>query len=434
MFDPPPGDDSLSPASRSTDAATARALGDRFLAIVRPIRVINAVRWPHSSGEAFLKAGGRELPSITRDSYRPLPFDTAIKRRELLDLERETDRRLGRSDPLGRLLRRRCKQARSAVDLLASRGTPAFAANSRGLYGTTTSGDDAGVDAVFAALAATAPASPNAALRTIHAVDAAVILAANLSQSLAGAGRFRVRVCDTLVSDAAASGRSIKLRRGARFSQTDLELLEVHEGWVHIGTTLNARRQTGCTFLGHAPPATTTTQEGLAVLAELLAGVCHAQRVRRLWDRYRAVRMAEAGADFRDVFRFFLADAADDRDAYQQTVRIFRGSLPSQAGPFHKDATYAVGLVRLLRKVAANDLSLLFTGKVSLADLPLLTELIRDGLLARPAILPGPFADAANLVDRLRQLPHAPSGLPRPHLSVNRALTGIIGHVEGGTP
>ena len=46
---------------------------------------------------------------------------------------------------------------------------------------------------------------------------------------------------------------------------------------------------------------------------------------RRLLRRYQAVRLAENGADFRDVYRFFL-DAHGERDAYQQSARVFRGS------------------------------------------------------------------------------------------------------------
>src|SRR2546430_2020486 len=98
------GDDDPPPRPLPSYRTTARALSDRLLAIVRPIRVLDAVRWDESVGRTFLAAGGRDLPSIDRDSYRPLRFDVATKRRELLDLEREADRRLGRGDPLDRLL------------------------------------------------------------------------------------------------------------------------------------------------------------------------------------------------------------------------------------------------------------------------------------------------------------------------------------------
>ena len=59
----------------------------------------------------------------------------------------------------------------------------------------------------------------------------------------------------------------------------DLRLLEVHEGWVHLGTTLNGQSQPVCTFLSKGPPSSTLTQEGLAVLTEVFAfASCRFQR------------------------------------------------------------------------------------------------------------------------------------------------------------
>lgn len=394
---------------------TARSLGERFLALVRPIRVLDAVRWDASIGRDFLATDGRDLPNVTRESYRPLSFDPAVKRRSLLDLERETLRRLGGSDPLGRLLRRRCRQARAAVDLLSARGTHSFAPLARELYGNPSAAEDERIEALFRALIA--DARPSAGQRTIDARAAAEALTGRLEPSLSVGGRFRVRPSDRLISDAAASGRSIKLRRAARFSTNDIALLAVHEGLVHVGTTLNARRQLVCSFLGHCTPATTAGQEGLAVLCELLAGVSHAGRLRRLYQRYRAVRMADAGADFRDVYRYFLTDSDDPADAYQQTARVFRGSLP-EAGPFAKDATYALGLVRLLRAARRHTgrLALLFVGKTSPVDLPLLTALRETGVVEPPAVLPAPFDDGEKLLGCLRALPHAAHPLPHPHI------------------
>src|SRR4051812_45721610 len=105
MFDPPPGDDDPAARSTSRNLATARSLGDRLLAAVRPVRVLNAVRWDESVEQQFLAAGGRELPDISPASYRPLPFDPALKRAELTQIEADARRRLGTTNPLGRLVR-----------------------------------------------------------------------------------------------------------------------------------------------------------------------------------------------------------------------------------------------------------------------------------------------------------------------------------------
>jgi hypothetical protein len=48
-----------------------------------------------------------------------------------------------------------------------------------------------------------------------------------------------------------------------------VDIYEVHEGWVHVGTTLNGRSQPVCEFLSIGPPRCAATQEGLAVIMEI---------------------------------------------------------------------------------------------------------------------------------------------------------------------
>ncbi|HEX4590884.1 MAG TPA: tyrosine/phenylalanine carboxypeptidase domain-containing protein [Gemmataceae bacterium] len=411
-----------SPRSVRPYLAIARRLGDRLRAAVRPIRVLDALRWDESVEPDFLAANGRRLPSITAASYRPLTFVPAAKRVELLDLEFDVHNRLGRGDPLARFLTRRCRQARAAVEMLCVRGTPEFSRRSKELYGEPTREEIAVVESVFAELAKSTHA-PSAEAPDLDAVAAAGLLTFRLRQSLSGAGRFQIRVGRDLASQAAARGRSITICRDARFCRADVLSLEAHEGWVHLGTTLNARRQRVCGFLSHGLPATTATQEGLAVLCELLAGVCHAGRVRRLLARFRAVRLAGDGADFRDIYRFFLGESDDPRDAFRQAARTYRGSLPHGAGPFAKDQTYALGLVRLLRFAQSAmrsgqlaRLPLLFAGKIALADQPLLKAAIEAGILQRPRFVPPPFRDSIALAARLHALPHPPHVLPKPYV------------------
>jgi uncharacterized protein (TIGR02421 family) len=433
---PAGGDD---PPSRphSSHSETVRSLGERLYAAQRPVRVLDAIRWDAATESAFLANGGREPPPVSADYYhsKPLGFDPAAKLQELRAIVRDTLRRLGRETPVGRLVRRRCRQCRAAVELLTRRGTPAFSQLSRESYGQPTAGEDADIAAVFATLEATAlPPEPHAP--TFDAATAAGLLDGRLRQSLGSEAPFRVQLNDGLLADAAAGGRAIKLRRGARFTAADLALLEVHEGWVHLGTTLNGRRQPAGRFLSLSSPANATTQEGLAVFCEVLAGVCHADRVRRLRRRYEAVRLADAGADFRDVYRHFLEAGDDQRCSYRQAVRVFRGSLPTGCGPFAKDLTYALGFVRLLRACRAalrsgrtDRLALLFCGKASLADLPVLAAAAATGLLRRPATLPPPFGDRAALARRLATLPHPRHGLPAPH-----SFGEAAGRTSGNAP
>jgi uncharacterized protein (TIGR02421 family) len=403
------------PDSRSQPSQehVLRSLSDRLVAAQRPLRVLPAIHWPASVEQAFFSAGGRELPQVTSETYAnsQLPFDPASKTEELLAVQRDIEIRLGRH-PAGELLRRRCEEYRDVVGLLTARGTPEFPAISRRLYQTvSTSAEGRAVTALFAALAPGDPTRPENLRKIFAAPEAVSILADRLRPLIPPHVQVRVKMCDRIVADAAAGRDYVKLRRRAMFSVLDLALLEYHEGWVHLGTTINGLRQPYLAALAKGPPSTAATQEGLAVLCELLAGVCHAGRLARLWRRTQAVRMAEAGADFLQVYRFFLRHTDDPHDSYQQSARVFRGCLPTGGGGFAKDLCYAIGLYRVVDALSlsaaakhADIVGMLFAGKVALAELPTLGKLTDAGVVARPGIIPPPFLDRRALAQRLASL------------------------------
>jgi hypothetical protein len=116
------------------------------------------------------------------------------------------------------------------------------------------------------------------------------------------------------------------------------------------------------------------------------------------------VALAEAGADFLEVYRHFVSAGSTPGESYQLAARVFRGSLPRGGGPFTKDLAYSRGLVELaafLRQTIgqgqARRIPLLFCGKVSLAEMPALAQLADEGLLVGPRHLPPPFADLRGL-------------------------------------
>jgi uncharacterized protein (TIGR02421 family) len=209
-----------------------------------------------------------------------------------------------------------------------------------------------------------------------------------------------VQLSDGIVADSAAGSDYIKIRGHRRFTPREVRLLEVHEGWVHLGTTLNGQNQPVCTFLSKGPPSSTITQEGLAVLTEILTFASHPGRLRRLTNRIEGVAMAEAGANFLEVYRYFLGEGYDPRESYQQATRLFRGSLPEGCGPFTKDLCYSKGFVLVynfirlaVSKGMARRVPLLFCGKTTLADVKTLAQLVDEGLVVPPRFLPPQFAD-----------------------------------------
>src|SRR5439155_15020675 len=119
------------------------------------------------------------------------------------------------------------------------------------------------------------------------------------------------------------------------------------------------------------------------------------ERMRRLADRTLAIKMAEEGADFCQLYQFFLAHGHDELAAYDCARRICRGGLVAGGGPFTKDVCYLDGLLRVtnflrvaLVKGHLADVSLFFAGKIAVEDVPLCGRLQREGLVLAPGYLP----------------------------------------------
>jgi uncharacterized protein (TIGR02421 family) len=437
MDDHPPA-----PSARQPGTAYERAvreLSDRLVEAQRPIRVLDAVKWDDTVERGFFAAGGQKPPPVTPDYYarRPLPFDPSHKRDQLNAIARDVRKRLGTADAPGRILVRMCAEYMAVVEMIAARGTPKFVALSRQLYGTTQAGTTPSRLAWIVACLPLRVDEPEAA-PALDSAAALQVLAARLANYFGTPAAVRLKLSDGILADAAAGSDYLKLRRNARFTPAELRLLEVHEGWVHLGTTLAGQAQPVCTFLAKGPPSSTRTQEGLAVLMEFLTGTTHPARLRRLRRRLEGVALAESGADFLDVYRRFVSAGDAPAEAYQQAARIFRGSLPAGVGAFTKDLCYCDGLLEVARycwtALARRDVAgpaALFCGKTAVEDAPALAELAAAGLVRPARFVPAVVADTERLADRLTDLPFlhalsapalaAPSKRRGPHLPAARA-------------
>jgi uncharacterized protein (TIGR02421 family) len=387
-----------------------RSLSDRLVEAQRPIRILDAIKWDDQVERDFFASGCRELPRIDRDYYvaRPLPFDPEQKYHEFHQIERDIRKQLGEFNAPGRIMTRMCGEYREVVRMLSARGTRAFAEISERLYGGASDSFHAGESNLADLGHMMSDVLDNLSHETIFGqeeptLDSVVALdqlSIRLEKYFGDPSLVRVKLSDGIVSDSAAGSDYIKIRADACFTAREIRLLEVHEGWVHLGTTLNGLYQPVCTFLSKGPPSSTVTQEGLAVLTEIFAFASHPGRVRRLTNRIEGVALAEAGANFLEVFRFFQQQGYDPHEGYQHTMRIFRGSLPENCGPFTKDLCYTKGFVLIynfirlaVRRGMCRRVPLLFCGKTNLADIKLLDQLIEEGLVEPPRFLPPPFAD-----------------------------------------
>jgi uncharacterized protein (TIGR02421 family) len=137
-----------------------------------------------------------------------------------------------------------------------------------------------------------------------------------------------VELTDGIPAKAVAGVDGVRIKRGVRFSARDLSQLEFHEGHVHVATALNGRAQPVMPFIGYPSPRTTATQEGLAVLTEFLTQSTSIDRLRRLADRTLAIKIAEEGADFCELYRFFLERGNDETAAFDAARRtVHQGRL-----------------------------------------------------------------------------------------------------------
>ncbi|MES2821191.1 MAG: flavohemoglobin expression-modulating QEGLA motif protein [Pseudomonadota bacterium] len=387
-----------------------RGLSDRLVEAQTPIRILDAVKWDDTIRADFLKAPGKRLPQVDRAYYsgRPLAFDADAKKLEFQNIERDITRQLGQFNPVGQIMRRMCKEYRMVIRMLEARGTADFGLISQELYGAASDAFHAG-DPTLADLGLMfSDFLNNIALRgdlkdepkTLNAKEAVSLLQSRLNRVFGEEeGTIRVFESDGILADAAAGADYIKIRSDAMFNPRDVRALEVHEGLVHVGTTLNGLNQPICTFLSKGPPSSTVTQEGLAILMEVIDFASYPTRLRKLTNRTRAIHMAEQGADFLEVFEFYRAQDFSAEDSYANASRVFRGSTPDGL-PFTKDLSYLKGFILIynyiqlaVRKGKLEQIPLLFCGKTTLEDMRTLRQLVDEGLVTPPKFLPPQFRD-----------------------------------------
>lgn len=390
-----------------------RELSDRIVEAQRPIRILDSIKWCSRVREDFFAGGCRNLPGVDAEYYRcsnPLDFNPMEVRDEFHRIERDIARKLGQLNPLASIMRRICREYQAVTRLLEARGTRDFGQISEELYGSASDVFHAG-DPTLADLGTQMEAtlinllknhSMVEAEKDIPAERAVELLNQRLLAVFPDAG-IRVILNDQMTADAAAGSDYLKIRSDARFNQLDIDILEVHEGWVHLGTTLNGLAQPWCSFLGKGPPSSTTTQEGLAVLTEILTLRSSPSRLYRLINRVRAITLAEEGADFIQVYEYLRDHDLGEEDSYTIAVRVFRGSTPD-GRPYTKDLVYMRGFIQsynFLRLAMSegrlDSLPVLFCGKVTLEDVKTYRQLMEEGVVAPPRFIPPHFADLKGL-------------------------------------
>ena len=360
------------------------------------IRVLKALEWPLDSEVKFLQnwhKGNAQLPEV---NIKPQNLDETI-----LTLEYIADR-CSQEDPVEKFLAETARSYADSARMLNSIGTPEFTRYATKIYGRP--------DTIYK-------------LHGMSAVDGAKFFL-EVTNSLLGNVHFpptptdipskefaqwlksevdeffdhdtvEVVVDQSMSAKALAGATRIRVRGNTLFSQLDKDQLLYHEAFVHTATILNGKKQVNLRSLGLGAPRTTRTQEGIAVIAELITNAMDINRLRRVALRVIAVKQALDGADFIDVFKFFLDAGQTAEESVKSAQRIFRGGDVKGGIVFTKDAVYLQGLleVHTFMRVAIRDnrpdlIRNLFSGRLTMADALRLSPLFETGWLSQPAYLP----------------------------------------------
>ena len=372
--------DPLEPAAREADAALCALERDiDWLAYLSPTG--NAARW-----EGFVASGHRLSPPLT---YPPLPDLPSLRER----LARTPADKVAHP-VIGTLLREKAAEIGLQIDLLERRGKDGFAAVSAALFGAPRPALLAAAERILADVEDD-PAVPDTDADDFAAAARAM---RRRLEARAPGFDFGIAIRPDL--------QAMMIHRGDLAIPSDMRLprariapLLAHEVGVHVVTRHNGRRQP-LHLLEWGLAHYDALQEGLATLAEYLAGYLPPVRLRTLAARVIAADMATRGEGVEAIFaRLHEGHALPAERAFDTAVRALRG------GGLTKDAVYLDGLVELLAHLAAGGtVEPLMAGKIALRHRPLMETLAEEGLLAPPALLPdhllGPRARAR--LDRAR--------------------------------
>jgi uncharacterized protein (TIGR02421 family) len=356
----------------------------RFLLDVTPVDVGPERR-------RFL-AGETTEPTFT---YRPLEDDPDV----LMAMVDAIDVAAVEDPTLGHLLRAKLRELELQIEMLRVRCSDQFLPLSIELYGAVAPPllDHARTLIERIPGPGDRPAAGTGLGERIDAATFAALAEAELDHYRAVDPDIGVHV--ELRPDATGilvSGSALLVSTTATVAAERTHALLQHEVGTHLVTHVNGAFQP-LRLMEAGLAGYEETQEGLAVLAELLVGGLSPSRVRQLAARVVAVHEVVAGASFADVHHTLTEAGLTPDGAFTTAMRATR------AGGLTKDAIYLRGLLDLLRHLSdGGDLEVLLLGKVSLAELPLVGDLYDRGVLDGPRLRPRYLDDPATAA-RLEQ-------------------------------
>lgn len=356
--------DALTAADLAVDHALAQLSESfRFILEITPIDAEDVK-------QAFLE--GEEVePEF---SYRDLEIDPAVVR-QMLD---HIDLGVVEDATLAHLLRAKHREMEIQLDMLQARGSDDFLQLSIELHGGVSPQLRDQAEALLAAVPEAEPAGdPMDAEEFLALAEAEILHYREVDPDIEMHAEIRTDVNGVMVS-----GDTLLVGVESRVQRPRAHALLHHEVGTHLLTQVNGAHQP-IKVLGAGLAGYDETQEGLAVLAEIGCGGLTAFRLRQLGGRVVTVHRLVAGASFAEAHEALMASGFPRASAFTTVMRVYR------SGGMTKDAIYLKGLVELLHHLRdGGSLDLLWLGKFSLEDLPLVGELQERGVLSPPRLLP----------------------------------------------
>ncbi len=374
----------LSTADLATDHELAQlSAGLRFLLEVTPLNAEEA------QADYMTRSVDRPDFAYREPDTQPDVLRQRLDRIEIEGIENAT---------LRHLLRAKHRELRLQVEMLTARDSEDFLGLSMELYGGVSSALREQADGVLEALPVSE--SPGQVLGADDFLALAleeIELYREQDADIEMHAEIRPDVSGVLVS-----GDTLLVSPRARIQQRRAHALIHHEVGTHLVTQVNGSAQP-VKVLGTGLAGYDETQEGLAVLAEVACGGLTAFRLRQLAGRVLTVHRLVEGATFREAQEALVDQGFPESSAFTTTMRVYR------AGGLTKDAIYLRGLVDLLAHVRdGGDVELLFLGKFSLRDLPLVAGLAADGILRPARLRPRHLADHSSR-ERLERAANGPA-------------------------
>jgi uncharacterized protein (TIGR02421 family) len=336
----------------------------RFVLDVTPVTAADQRR-------AYL-SGAISEPSF---AYRALEADPAVLAAELsaIDLDSVDD------VSLRALLLARHREVELQLQMLLARGSADFLPFSRELYGSSEPDLMELAERMLDSIPLPGPRRGPCVLAAEFAGLAEAELAhyRALEPDIGAHVEIRPDVAGIMVSN-----NVLLVSAATNVAPDRVSALLQHEVGTHLLTHVNGTFQP-IEMMAAGLAGYEETQEGLAVLAEYVVGGLSRFRLRQLAARVVAVSQMTRGDPFRAVHEALVRRGFSPNSAFTTAMRVFR------SGGFTKDAIYLRGFVDVLRHLQDHrDLDILWMGKLSLSQLPVLEDLLERGMLRPPRLRP----------------------------------------------